>query len=139
MGTGAQVANELWFCLNIKNSGWKIILEPNAMVDHYPAAKDDYDRVEFQKIKCEQTTFNTVATEVAYLSLGRKLLYFLHSILVGNRTCPGAYFLLHSLVKRPRSVVNQMIGGWRGFYKGWQMSKKFKMQPPGKPNSPDFF
>lgn len=139
LGNGAQVANDLWYCLNIRNSGWSIILEPNAIVDHYPAIKEDYNRNEFDEFRCLQTTFNTVAVETAFLTTRQKLLYLLHSFLIGDRSCPGIYFIIHSMLKRPKSLKGQLLGGWVGFFNGWKMAKKFKSNPPGIPNKINTF
>lgn len=139
LGSGAQVANDLWYCLNIRNAGWRIILEPNAIVDHYPAIKEDYNRHDFDEFRCLQTTFNTVAAETAFLTTKQKLLYFFHSILIGSRTCPGGYFIIHSILKRPKSLKGQLAGGWIGFFKGWKEAKKFKLNPPGVPQKINAF
>jgi cellulose synthase/poly-beta-1,6-N-acetylglucosamine synthase-like glycosyltransferase len=136
LGVGAQVANEWWYCLNIRKANWKIILDPSAIVDHYPAVKPDYSRTEFCKKRCYETTHNDTATMLAFTSWHLRLRYLLFHILVGNRTCPGLYFIAHSLLKRPCSLPGQLAGGWSGFFHGWKMAREFEFNPPGLPNTP---
>jgi glycosyltransferase involved in cell wall biosynthesis len=136
LGKGAQVANELWFCLNLRHQGWKIILDPNAIVDHYPDKKFDHDRSSWNKQKCHEQVCNVTATQLAYYSWHLKLRYLLFHIFIGHRHCPGAYYIVHGLLKRPRLLPEIVLGGWSGFFRGWQLAKEFKRNPPGLPNMP---
>jgi acetyltransferase-like isoleucine patch superfamily enzyme/GT2 family glycosyltransferase len=137
LGEGAQYANELLYCLNLRYHGWKIKLDPRAIVDHYPAIRLDHARNTWNKKVCHEQSCNLVATELAFYPWHLKLRYLLFHFLVGSRSCPGAYFILHSLLKRPRSLPGQLLGGWSGFFHGWQLAKEFKRNPPGLPNIPD--
>lgn len=138
LGKGAQYANELLYCLNLRHSGWKIKLDPSAIVDHYPAKKFDHARNSWNKIACHEQTCNVVATELAFYPWHLKLRYLFFHIFVGSRNCPGAFFILHSLFKRPHCLPGQILGGWSGFFRGWQLAKEFKQNPPGLPNTPPF-
>ena len=138
LGTGAQYANEAWFCLNLRHRGWKIILDPNAIVDHYEAHKPDYERDSFSRLKCFEWTANKTATELAYASPIQCVKYILFKVLVGTRHCPGFYFLAHSVVKRPRLMCDILIGGWSGFIKGVLMAREFRRFPPGYSNENEF-
>jgi glycosyltransferase involved in cell wall biosynthesis len=136
LGIGAQAGDDYWFCLNLRHAHWKIILDPSAVVDHYPAFKPDYAQGTWGKRKCFEWTANQTAHNLAFLPPLKKMKYLGHSLLVGVRHCPGIYFIAHSLVKRPKSLKGQLIGGWAGFRRGWRMAKTFTAQPPGRPNSP---
>jgi GT2 family glycosyltransferase len=136
LGKGAQVANEYWFCLNLRQQGWKIVLDPNAIVDHYPARQIDHTRGSWGKQKCYEQACNITATHLAFYSWHLKLRYLLFHIFMGYRYCPGAYFILHGLLKRPLLLPGIFIGGWSGLFRGWQMAKEFNRNPPGLPNSP---
>ncbi len=136
LGKGAQVANELWFCLNLRHQGWKIILDPTAIVDHYPAQQFDHGRNIWSKQKCYEHMCNTTATQLAYYSWHLKLRYIIFHVFIGYRHCPGVYYLLHGLLKRPRLLPGIISGGWLGFFRGWQLSNQFKHNPPGLPTSP---
>jgi glycosyltransferase involved in cell wall biosynthesis len=135
-GIGAQVGNECWFCLNIINAGWTLRLEPSAIVDHYPAEKEDYARNEFSEYRCFESTVNSTALELASLNKHQKVKYILHSLIIGSRNCPGIFFMIHSLVKRPTSLWGQLKGGWSGFLEGYRLAQKIKAAPPGLPVHP---
>ena len=62
-----------------------------------------------------------------------RLRLVLFQLLVGSRSCPGAYFLAHSLLKRPRCLPGQLLGGWGGFVQGVRLAGTLRMQPPGRP------
>jgi len=130
-GEGAQVGNDAWFCLNVRHAGWGLCLDPLAIVDHYPAQKEDYERSDFTEYRCFESTHNMTALELAGLSMYKKALYILYTVVVGSRNCPGFYFFMHSLVKRPRKLVGQLKGGWKGFFQGYKLAKELEMNRPG--------
>ncbi|BBL56568.1 glycosyl transferase [Methylomonas koyamae] len=132
-GKGAQVANELWFCLNLRHHGWRIVLDPKAMVDHFPAIQHDHGRGNWGRLKCYENAFNVTAVELAYASNMTKLKYIFYHFFVGQRYCPGLYFICHSLAKRPSSLPGMLLGGWSGFFDGLRMASNFKLEPPGLP------
>lgn len=136
LGFGAQVANEQWFCLNLRRAGWKIILAPSAIVDHYPAMKPDYIRTEFSRKKCFESVCNRTASVLAFVPWRLRLRNLVFHLLVGTRECPGLYYSLHALLKRPHALPGIMLGGWAGFSKGWRMAKEFERNPPGYANIP---
>jgi cellulose synthase/poly-beta-1,6-N-acetylglucosamine synthase-like glycosyltransferase len=43
-GGGAQVCNDLAFSLAIKSKGWRLLYDPEVIVDHYPAVRFDRDQ-----------------------------------------------------------------------------------------------
>ncbi|WP_256366342.1 glycosyltransferase family 2 protein [Methylosinus sp. Ce-a6] len=139
LGSGAQVANESWLCINLRKAGWRIILDPNAIVDHYPGVKPDYAYGTWSKIKCFHWTANHVATQRAFTDSLTRLRFFLFCVAVGFRHCPGLYFILHSLAKRPKSLPGQLIGGWSGYFAGLRMAREFERAPPGTPSTPPKF
>jgi cellulose synthase/poly-beta-1,6-N-acetylglucosamine synthase-like glycosyltransferase len=58
-GQGAQVCNDLVFCFEVKNKGWRLIYDPAVAVDHYPAVRHDYDqRTIFNRQACTDLAFN---------------------------------------------------------------------------------
>lgn len=134
LGKGAQVANELWFCLNLRHQNWKIVLDPNAIVDHYPAKQFDHGRSIWSRQKCYEHVCNVTATQLAYYPWHLNLRYLLFHLFVGYRHCPGAYFIMHGLLKRPLVLPEIVLGGWSGFFQGWQMAREFRRNPPGLPN-----
>lgn len=130
-GKGAQVGNETWFCENLLHAGWKIMLDPSAMVDHFPAKRADGPRDVYSRTRCHDQAANTVALDLAFASGWRRAKYVAYFVLVGHRYCPGLYFVVHSLVKRPKVLHNMIIGGWSGFFDGLALARRFRNQPPG--------
>lgn len=136
LGRGAQVRNETWMCYNLTHAGWKLVLDPGACVDHYPGARADGDRAIYSRVRCHEQTANTVAVDLAFASPWQKAKYLAHSLVVGTRSCPGAYYLVHSVARRPDALPDMVKGGWSGFARGWRMAGTFAASPPGRAGTP---
>jgi GT2 family glycosyltransferase len=132
LGKGAQVGNDSWFSLCIKQLGYKVILNPQAIVDHYPAERADGARDTLSKEKCFENTANHIAITVSFLDLWDKLKFISFYIVVGNRFCPGVLHFLNTMLKRPKKLIEIMSGGWSGFFAGLKLAKEFEKNPPGK-------
>jgi GT2 family glycosyltransferase len=135
LGAGAQFGQEAWLCLGLRKAGWHIVLDPQAIVDHYPGFKPDYSYAIWSRIKCYEWTVNTTALSLAYLSFPRRLLYIFRQVIIGARSCPGLYFVVHGIFKRPRKLLGIMSGGWPGFLRGLRMASEFRHFPPGTATS----
>lgn len=131
-GRGAQVANETWYCDNLTRAGWKIIFDPAAQVNHFPAERTDGARDAYPRIRCHDQTANVVATDLAFSPTWTATKYIGYFILKGHRYCPGLYFIAHALIKRPKSLPNMLIGGWSGFFDGLALARRFRNDPPGR-------
>jgi GT2 family glycosyltransferase len=88
-GSGAQVHNEVAIGLRAKSNGWKLLYDPQIIVDHYPGERFDVDA---RSERAKAATF-----DVAYnltLSIGsqgpvpavRRVIY---GLLIGDRSLPG--------------------------------------------------
>jgi GT2 family glycosyltransferase len=88
-GSGAQVHNEVAIGLRAKSNGWKLLYDPEIIVDHYPGERFDVDA---RSRRAKAATF-----DVAYnltLSIGsqgfvpavRRVIY---GLLIGDRSLPG--------------------------------------------------
>ncbi|WP_420997514.1 glycosyltransferase family 2 protein [Cupriavidus sp. 30B13] len=135
-GQGAQPGNEAWMCQVLRHAGWQLVLDPAAIVDHYPAARSDYGRQSFARQRCFEEACNITAISLAYAPPGMRLRLVLFQLLIGSRNCPGAYYLVHSLLKRPRCLPGQLLGGWGGFLAGCRLARTLRAQPPGRPGRP---
>jgi GT2 family glycosyltransferase len=105
-GSGAQVHNEVAIGLRAKSNGWKLLYDPEIIVDHYPGERFDVDA---RSKRAKAATF-----DVAYnltLSVGsqglmpaiRRLIY---GLLVGDRSLPGV----------GRTVFALIVGGERRLF-----------------------
>ena len=135
-GTGAQAVNDYWFCLNLRHAGWTIIFDPAARVDHFAGFKLDYAHGAYPRLKCFEWTAGSTASAMAFAPWSLKLRNIIYHVLCGERHCPGLFFIAHSLVRRPRSLPGQLIGGWSGYLFGLRLADQFRVQPPGKPANP---
>lgn len=136
LGIGAQPANDYWFCKCLYLAGWRIVLDPDAVVDHYPGFNPDYRHSEWTRKKCYEVTSGGVALSTANMTTAEKAGYILFYIVWGRRNCPGLYFIAHSLAKRPRALPGMLIGGWSGFLDGLRRGSLFTKEPPGHANPP---
>ncbi|GAA6142163.1 glycosyltransferase [Hydrogenophaga sp. 5NK40-0174] len=134
LGSGAQFANDSWFCINLRQHGWKLVLDPSANVDHYPAEKPDHARHGWNRLKCHEMTTNKVFSELYFATSWERTKYLAYFVLKGTRYCPGLYFLAHGLLKRPLQLPAIAWGGWTGYVKGWRMCHRY--EPPGQPATP---
>lgn len=90
LGSGAEVHNDLGFCLSIKKAGWKIIYDPHVEIDHYHGKRFDEDK---RDLFNDTAWFNEVHNEtlvlLEYLPPLRKIIFIAWSILVGTRKAFG--------------------------------------------------
>jgi GT2 family glycosyltransferase len=88
-GSGAQVHNEVAIGLRAKANGWKLLYDPQIIVDHYPGERFDVDA---RSKRAKAATF-----DVAYnltLSVGSQGLVpavrrVIYGLLIGDRSLPG--------------------------------------------------
>lgn len=130
LGKGAQIGNDSWFSLCIKHLGYKIILNPQAIVDHFPAERADGARDTLSKQKCYEYTANHVAFTISNTNFLIKCKFIIFCLIVGNRFCPGILHIINSLLKRPNTLPTTIIGGWSGFFVGLKLAKEFEKNPP---------
>ena len=67
-GGGAQVHQEIGFCLRVQNAGWALVYDPSVAVEHHPAVRHDSDQRGKPALEAtENAAFNL------YISLMRDL------------------------------------------------------------------
>lgn len=89
-GAGAQVHNEMAFCLDVKRGNGVLIYDPNIVVDHYPARRFDVDqRNELAPEAAGNTAFNETLIMLEHLPLVRRLGFVVWAFLIGTRVTPG--------------------------------------------------
>ncbi|WP_102227260.1 glycosyltransferase family 2 protein [Acidimangrovimonas sediminis] len=131
LGKGAQVDNEAWFCLCLRAAGWRLILDPQAQIQHHPAQRSDIDRSTWSRQRCFEQACNSTAVRTALLTPAQRWRYIWRMVTVGTRYCPGLYYLAHGLVKRPGQILGVAIGGWSVFRAGLRLGRQFRDDPPG--------
>jgi cellulose synthase/poly-beta-1,6-N-acetylglucosamine synthase-like glycosyltransferase len=92
-GQGAQPGDDFAFSLAVARAGWKLIYDPEAVVDHYAAAdrlrsyvvrKDLADPVSFG-----EGCFNQALTLWGDMGAARRAVYLLWASAIGTSTYPG--------------------------------------------------
>ncbi|MEM8722309.1 MAG: glycosyltransferase [Cyanobacteria bacterium P01_G01_bin.39] len=131
-GTGAQVHFEVAFCLSLKRTGWKLIYDPQIMVDHYLAQRFDEDRrQQFNSVAYSNNVHNQTLAIVEHFSAPQRIMFALWSILVGTREAYGIVQLLRFLPTEgklaPRKWLLSM-GGRRQGWLTWQESNRLKSE-----------
>lgn len=125
LGSGAQVHFEVAFCLALKRQGWKLIYDPQILVDHYLAHRFDEDqRYQFNPVAYFNLVHNETVAVIEYLSPPRQLVFMLWSIFIGTR---DAYGLAQSLRFLQRDGLISLKKWWiclHGRWQGWQTTRR---------------
>ena len=110
-GSGAQVHNEVAIGLRVKSNGWKLLYDPEIIVDHYPGQRFDVDaRSGPAKVATYDAAYNLT------LSIGsqgfepaiRRVVY---GLLIGDRALPGlGRTMLGVLAGSERHVFIERLG-----------------------------
>ena len=111
-GKGAQPNEDTSLTMAVKRAGWKIAYDPNALVDHYQAVREEKRHYSGVARIADPGPFvdfayNEVIGIWDSLSFPRKIVFVLWSALVGTRVCPG-------LVQAVRFTPNL---GWQSWYR----------------------
>lgn len=113
-GKGAQAREDTTFSIAVKAAGWKVSYDPAAVVDHYPAMRDEARHYVDVQPLTDETQFREFAyndTLSLWLALKgvRRLAFVAWTVLIGTCVSPG---LLQALRFTPQ------LGGasWRRFY-----------------------
>lgn len=108
-GLGAQAHNEIGTSLWAARRGWRLIYDPEILVDHYPAPRFDADRRE----RPEPSAIRNVAFNycLALLSFVPELFWrrALFGLLVGDRGTPGVARAALALLRREPDVLSRLV------------------------------
>ena len=93
---------EEWIGLNIEKKGYKLIYDPDIIVDHFPAPprKDYQDIREWNRNTAFIRGYNQVYTLLTFLSYPRKIVFLLYTFLIGDKQNPGPGRLILSIFKK---------------------------------------
>lgn len=127
LGTGAQVHFEVAFCTKLKKLGWKLIYDPEILVDHYRAERFDEDkRQQFNALALTNMVHNETLTLLEYLSTPQRFAFLVWAVLMGTSGSPGLLqwlrFLPSQGVFSGQKLLSSLRGRWQG-YQTWQISK----------------
>jgi cellulose synthase/poly-beta-1,6-N-acetylglucosamine synthase-like glycosyltransferase len=120
-GTGAQVHFEIEFSLSLKRSGWKLIYDPQILVDHYPAQRFDEDqRHTFNELAFTNAVHNETLALLEHLAPTKRLLFVLWAIFVGTRKAFGIIQLLRFAPREKHLALKKWQASVQGRWQGWQ-------------------
>jgi cellulose synthase/poly-beta-1,6-N-acetylglucosamine synthase-like glycosyltransferase len=110
-GTGAQVHNDLAFSLAVRRRGWRLVYDPQAAVDHFPATRFDEDARDRQSAEAlVNAVHNETLVLLEWLPVWRKALTFAYGLAVGSRSSPGVVLGLERWVREPdRGAVRARV------------------------------
>lgn len=122
-GTGAQVCNDMGFCLAVRRRGWKLIYDPAAAVDHYPAARFDEDRRgSVSAVAYRNAAFNYALVVAEALGPVRAWIFLLWAVVVGTRGCPGALQFIRLVGTEGRAALTKASASVAGTLAGWRLA-----------------
>ena len=129
-GTGAQAHFEVSFCLSLKRAGYKLLYDPNLVVDHYLAQRFDEDiRDCFNRAAFFNEVHNETLAIVEHFSPPRQIVFLTWAILVGTRKAFGLVQLIRFLPQEGKLAVDKWLISIKGRKAGclsWQKSDRLK-------------
>jgi cellulose synthase/poly-beta-1,6-N-acetylglucosamine synthase-like glycosyltransferase len=113
-GDGAQVHWEVAACLWAAERGWRLVFDPEALVDHEPARRFDADRRDRPAPEAvENAAFNLVTTLVGGQP-GLRRRRAAYGLLLGDRAVPGCGRAVLAVARRDRATVARIWPSLRG-------------------------
>jgi GT2 family glycosyltransferase len=109
---GAQVCEDMAFCLALRRAGGNLRYDPALVVDHHPApAADDHRAISSQNVS--DAVHNETLTLLEHLRPIPRSFFVLWSLLIGTRGAPGIA-QLPRLVARHRNWPALLLASLRG-------------------------
>jgi GT2 family glycosyltransferase len=109
LGSGAQVHWEIALGLAVKGAGWKLVYDPEIVVDHYLAKRFDEDqRNSFNAIAMHNMAYNEMFVRGEPLSKVNRALLLAWALSVGTKDSPGIVQWLR-FVGRDKSLTGAKL------------------------------
>lgn len=122
-GAGAQVCNDMAFSLAVRRRGWKLIYDPAAAVDHYPAVRFDEDRRDaVSALAHRNAAFNYALIVSEALGPVRAWIFLLWAVAIGTRASPGLLQVARLLGAEGRDALTKASASLAGTLAGWRMA-----------------
>jgi len=134
-GGGAQVHNDMGFCLSVRRRGWRVIYDPLVSVDHFWGTRHDIDqRDRFNAVAMTDAIHNETLVLLDYLSPGRRITFLMWAVLIGHRVGPGPVQWLRFWIKGDREISAKLRAAFKGRLEGYKTWSRSRMP---RPNVPD--
>lgn len=135
-GTGAQVHFEIEFSLALKRGGWKLIYDPEILVDHYTAQRFDEDqRNTFNALAFANAVHNETLALLEHLTLERRMLFAVWATLIGTRKAFGFVQFLRFAPHEKHLAWEKWQASMQGRWQGWITWRRSNREPRS-PNRP---
>jgi glycosyltransferase involved in cell wall biosynthesis len=106
-GEGAQIHMEVDLCLRAKRDGWRLVYDPEAQVDHYPARRFDADdRSQPTHGARANVEFNYAYVLAKHLPPWRLPVAAAYILGAGTRWAPGLIAWLERGIRQPGSFAS---------------------------------
>lgn len=119
-GTGAQPLNDVAFSLALKRAGYKLIYDPEVAVNHYPGAREEGSRYEFNPSTCQNAVHNETFILLEHFPPVQRVIFLLWAILVGTSEARGLVQLVRFLPREGAIAVQKWWFSLLGRLQGWQ-------------------
>lgn len=120
-GTGAQVHNDLMFCLVVRKRGWKLIHDPKVTIDHYQGQRFDEDkRQQFNAQALSNMVHNETLALLEYLSPPQRFAFLLWAVFIGTRGAFGFIQWLRFLPSQGKLSGQKLLASLNGRWQGYQ-------------------
>jgi len=118
-GSGAQVHNDLAFSLAVRSRGWRLLYDPQIIVDHHVAGRFDEDgRGIFDNAAVRNAVHNETLVILDFLSWPRKFVYILWAVTCGTSAAPGLVQSARTLVRERRIDLRMLAASLGGRLEG---------------------
>ncbi len=117
LGTGPQVCMDMEASLSVACRGWRVVYDPEVVVDHYPAPRHDEDQRERPTVTARANAIhNQLYVLLKHAPMWQKPVVVLYAFLVGYRHAPGLLVLLERLARERdrRAVALRFVAAMRG-------------------------
>ncbi len=125
-GTGAQVHNEIGFCLALRRAGWVLVYDPAVAVDHYLGQRfgEDQRYFKFNTDAFSNTVHNETLALLEHMTLTKRIIFIGWAILIGTRSALGLMQWLRLLFNQDSLATQKYLSSLRGRWQGWQTWKQ---------------
>lgn len=137
LGPGSGSLNDTDFSLGVRSRGYRLVYDPQAVVDHFPAARHGRTHRDLshpQQVYLD--SHNWVYCMLKRLSPWRRLAFLAYAVLVGSGNRLGLVKYLLQVWRRPLGATRQLATTWRGLAAGlrdwWKAHREL---PLGLPKS----
>jgi GT2 family glycosyltransferase len=114
-GAGAQVHNEVGFCLRLRRLGWRLVYDPAIIVDHEWGPRfDDDQRDSFHALAARQATHNETLSILDHLGGLRRAVFVGWAFAVGTLAAPGMVQWVRFLLTGRSAAGRRLLASWQG-------------------------